>query len=263
MMAAARRGLSQGRGGLRLAASRVGLWLVPLVFLAALAAVAAAALSGGDAHSAAMRVISAAIALSPPVFAVFCPTADTLGFAALARSGIFPDVRAARAIAAARSVEIDKSARIDADGEPREGLARTEETLRAMGYALTAPADVRVVSARGDAGREGDAAGVVRVAIGRAAEMDISGADVFLTQDKIAHLLKAVYICARLRDNHRRAFAVLAVYAAVSATLAALGIASPVYAGIASAVCALGLIVNNGRLEKRCRAITFERLLRP
>jgi cation transport ATPase len=93
--------------------------------------------------------------------------------------------------------------------------------------------------------------------------MDFSRADVLITQDQIAHLLKVIYICARLRDNHRRAFAALAVYAAASAVTAALGIVSPVYAGIASAVCALGLIVNNGQLEKRLRAITFEKLLRP
>jgi cation transport ATPase len=262
LLAAARRGLSGQRTGLRSCAPRAALCLVPLIFLAAAAAVAASAKAGGDVHAAAMRAISAAIAAAPSAFAVLCPSADTIGFTALARSGILLSARAAAELAAAKSIAIDDSARTASDGSPREGLAKTEETLRAMGYAVTAaPADVRIVSARTDA-RATYAAAAVYVTIGRAAEMDFSGADIYLTQDRIAHLLKAVYICRLLRKNSRRAFAGLLVYTAATALLAALGALTPVYAGAAAAVCALGLVVNNGRLEKRCRVITFEKLLR-
>jgi hypothetical protein len=261
LLAAARRGLSGECPGLRLRARRVGFYIVPLVFLAAAVAVAAAVLSGGDVHAAAMRAASAAIAVSPSAFAILCPSADAVGFAALARSGILARARAADALAAAKSVEIGASARVADDGSTREGLAKTEETLRAMGFTLTPPAAVRVVSARERARVDGRER-AVRVAIGRAAEMDFCGEDVCLTRDRIAHLLKAVYICRLLRKRARLAFAALLAYTAAAALLAALGALTPAYAGAAAAACALGIVISNGRLEKRCRVITFEKLTR-
>jgi cation transport ATPase len=259
-LAAARRSPAARSGRLRRLTDVVGPCLVPLVFLAAAAAVSVAALSGGSAHAAAMRAISAAIAVSPSAFAVFLPIADTVGFAALARSGILISAQAADALAEAKNVSIDESARTARDGSPREGLAKTEETLRAMGYALTSPAAVRVVSARAVA--DDDTRDAVRVAIGRAAEMDFSRADICLTRDRIAHLLKAVYICKLLRKNARRVFAGLIAYNLIAAALTSLGALTPVYAGVAASACALGLVVNNGRLEKRCRVITFDKLRR-
>jgi cation transport ATPase len=100
LLAAARRSLSGEQGGLRLRAQRVGIYLVPLVFLAAAAVVAITAVSGGDVRSAAMRAISAAVAVSPSALAIFSPIADTVGFAALAALGILTSVYAGMAASA-------------------------------------------------------------------------------------------------------------------------------------------------------------------
>jgi hypothetical protein len=133
-------------------------------------------------------------------------------------------------------------------------------TLRQMGYALNiAASDVLVAGAREVAGNI-DAHSAIRVEIGSCKNMDFA-ADISLSQDKIAHLLKAIYVCKVLRRNFLLGFALWVIFIAAVLTLAAVNIVTPVYAGVASAAIYGALAANNRRIEKKCSNITFDKVL--
>ena len=109
---------------------------------------------------------------------------------------------------------------------------------------------------------EGTRADGTRVVIGRADEMILSGADVFITHKKITHLLKVIYVCRSLRKNIHWGLAIAAAYHIALIALAVSGVLNPVYAGLMAAASAIGLTANNRRIEIICSRITFDRILK-
>ena len=263
LLAAIKRGASGIRFGLRHKTELIAKLLAALVGVVLLITVGFSAGRSHDAHMTVMYIITAAIASAPGALVMLSPLADVTGFALLGKSGIIvTNTAAAEAIALSRNVIFDKTALVsDDDGAEREGKAVTERTLREMEYGVNTPAanSITAFFHRCLPEKPGDSKDV-RVAIGQAREMNLTGAGLHITQDRITHLLKAIYVCRILQRNVRLGLVAAAVYHAAVIALIILGFLTPVYAGIASAACSIGLIINNRRIERRCRVITFNKL---
>ena len=100
----------------------------------------------------------------------------------------------------------------------------------------------------------------VGVAIGRAAEISVECADMVITQNKITHLLKAIYISRVTLRNIRLSLFWALVYNVVGLALCVAGIITPVYAGAAMSLSSLSVVLNAMSLEKRFKKLTFEKV---
>ena len=261
---AAYKSVTAGRTGLRKTTSRSAMLLLRLVIAGGLCAIALAAIIGEHgAHKTAMRVISVAIAATPAVVLSFSPMADLIAFSTLAKNGIlFKDAASAEKLAHTGKIYLDKSALMhEEEQKRRQGADKTEEALQKLGYTLCdSPTEAIVVASWREAGSDAFTNSPLCVAIGKAAEMLDSNADVLITQDRITHLLRAVFVAGVLQRNLRMALTVALGCNALVIALAAVGLLTPVYAGIAAAVVTIGLLANNRLIEKRCKGITFEKL---
>ena len=154
---------------------------------------------------------------------------------ALAKSGIY--VKAAPAMAA-----LAKLTTVAAYGntKARDGYAATKVTLAEMGIELSDDPD----------------ACPVRIMLGPFDPADGTDCDFVLTHDKVAHMLKAVYI-SRLYVGYTRLTRVLLASAlAVAAGLIAIGQAA--YAGAAVAMWAAGEVAVVRAIEKRTAHMSFK-----
>ena len=260
----ARESVSRGRTGCRLLVSRCADVIPLLIFVAGIGAIAFAAFFGEHgAHKAAMRVISVAIAATPAVMALFSPMADAIGFSSLAKIGIiFKSAVCAERIANTKKIYLDESALLHGEmAERRQGADKTIESLQKLGFLLsTSPSDAVTVASCREVGADAFAASPLRVAIGKADGASESDADVLITQDRITHLLRAVFVGRVLQRNLRMGFAIALCCNVIVIVLAAAGVLTPVYSGIAAAVVTIGLLANNRLIEKRCQGITFNKL---
>ena len=261
---AALKSVTNGRSGLRKAVARCSTVLLRLVVIGGIGAIVIAGFPGNNGvHMVSMRIVSIALAATPAVFVLFPTMADMIGFSTLVKSGILiKSGGSAEKLAETGKIYLDKSAlNYGVLQERREGADKTEELLQKLGYALTdKPEGAIAVASCSEISLEAFASSVLRVAVGGAEEMLNIDADVIITHDKITHLLKAVYIAKTIQRQLKLAFALAVFCNVLTITLAAVGILTPVYAGISAAVVTIGLLANNWCVEKCCRNITFDKL---
>ncbi len=100
----------------------------------------------------------------------------------------------------------------------------------------------------------------VGIAIGCAAEMNLESADIIISQNRIAHLLKAIYISRLMMRNAKLSLMWVGLYNALAVSLAVAGILTPVFSGIAMSISSVILVINANRLKKDCAVITFDRI---
>jgi Cu+-exporting ATPase len=180
----------------------------------------------------------------------------------------------------------------------RAGAARTVETLGKMGihvFMLTGDTDERASAAALAAGISDYRAGLlpedkaafiaglrkthtvtmvgdgvndalsitsadVGIAIGRAAEVSLESAAVVVTQNRIAHILKAVYAGRVMMKNIRRSLFWALIYNVLGLLLAACGIISPVIAGAAMSLSSLSVVLNARSLDGKFHKLTFDEI---
>jgi cation transport ATPase len=100
----------------------------------------------------------------------------------------------------------------------------------------------------------------VGIAVGKAAEVSLESADAVVTQNRITHVLKAVYAGRVMMKNIKRSMFWALIYNSAGLVLAACGIISPVIAGAAMSLSSLSVVLNARSLEKKFRKITFEKI---
>lgn len=100
----------------------------------------------------------------------------------------------------------------------------------------------------------------VSAAIGYISEINMEKVDLILSQNKIAHLLKAVYISRMMMRKARQSLCWVGIYNILAIALAAAGILTPVFSGIAMSVSSVIVTVNAYRLQSECEKITFHKL---
>lgn len=100
----------------------------------------------------------------------------------------------------------------------------------------------------------------VGIAVGRAAEVSVECADLVITQNRITHLLKALYIGRVTLRNIRRSLFWALIYNVIGLGLCVAGVMTPVYAGAAMSLSSLSVVLNARSLDEQCRALTFEKI---
>lgn len=98
------------------------------------------------------------------------------------------------------------------------------------------------------------------IALGRAAEVSVACADVVITQNRIAHVLKAVYAGRVMLKNIRRSLFWALIYNVLGLLLAACGVISPVIAGAAMSLSSLSVVLSARSLDRKFHKITFDRV---
>ncbi|NLO46964.1 MAG: cation-translocating P-type ATPase [Clostridiales bacterium] len=100
----------------------------------------------------------------------------------------------------------------------------------------------------------------VGIAIGKAAEVSLESADAVITQNRIAHILKALYAGRVMIKNIKHSLFWALIYNSAGLVLAACGIISPVIAGAAMSLSSLSVVLNARSLEKKFYKITFDKI---
>jgi Cu+-exporting ATPase len=101
----------------------------------------------------------------------------------------------------------------------------------------------------------------VGIVIGRAAELNLENADIVLAQNKIAHLLKTVYISRVVLKNIKVSLFWALIYNIVGLGLAVGGIVTPIIASIAMSLSSLCVVLNARRMGIKGQRITIEKIL--
>ncbi len=95
------------------------------------------------------------------------------------------------------------------------------------------------------------------VAIGKAFDIAFDAADITITQNRITHLLKALYVGNETMKNIRLSLSWALSYNFLCIGLAVAGVISPIYAGLAMAMSSLCVVLNARRLDRKLGGITF------
>lgn len=101
----------------------------------------------------------------------------------------------------------------------------------------------------------------IGVAVGSVFTVAFGAADITITQDRITHLLKAMYVGKTTLNNIRASLTWALVYNIICISLAALGVLSPIYAGLAMSLSSLCVVLNARSLGKKLSNITFQKVI--
>ncbi len=99
------------------------------------------------------------------------------------------------------------------------------------------------------------------IALGRAAEISLESADVVITQNRITHVLKALYAGRVMTANIRRSLFWALIYNVAGLLLAASGVISPIIAGTAMSLSSFSVVMNARSLERKFEKLTFDKIV--
>lgn len=98
------------------------------------------------------------------------------------------------------------------------------------------------------------------IVIGDASAVTAKHADIVITQNKITHLLKAIYIGTMTMRNVRRGLFWALFYNCIGIGLAMGGVLTPVYAGAAMSLSSLFVVLNAHSLSGQLEQISFSKV---
>ena len=100
----------------------------------------------------------------------------------------------------------------------------------------------------------------VGITVGNSADINLEIADVVITHNRIADLLKVIYISRLTSKNIKLSLFWSMLYNVIGILLSMLGILSPIYAGTAMSLSSACVVLNAWQLSKKASLITVERI---
>ena len=101
----------------------------------------------------------------------------------------------------------------------------------------------------------------VGISIGSVHDLNMESADIIISQNKIAHLLKILYVGNETIKNIKTSLTMCICYNGIAILLSMFGILSPVYAGLAMSLSSFAVTFNARRLARKITGISFEQVV--